>query len=651
MWPRRIALAAAVLTGALLAAAVWLAVVASTATAFTYLAVGLVVAPSAAALGLLVMRRAPGAVVGLLLVFIGLTVSFTVAKEVAWQALIGRTELQHSVSWLIAILNESAVWAFVSFALLVLFFPDGQVPSRRWRWVPAVLVLCAALDQAQGAFEPIPTPLQHLGRPFGHIPFALDLAGFIAFLLLLVLTVACAVSLVLRFRRSDRIQRQQIKWLALAGFGVPLYAPLCLLEIAIWGRSEWFSVVIITVAAIAVPVAAGIAILHHDLYDVDRALAATVTWALITIMLIGIFAGSSLTAGLALGRGSPPAAAVAAVVCALALMPLRVRLQRLVDRRLYPLRRAALAAIDSLHRSMDSGAARPEELQQTLRAALRDPALRVAFQVPGTDRFIDIDGQRVDSVGGTAVILSGAQIGVIVPGGGDASPELLRQVADRCMTLVEVVRLRLELAHAVREVESSRTRLVQIGYEERRRLERDLHDGAQQRLVSLGMAIRLAQRHLTDGTIDVDGLLDQSVAELSTAVAELRQIAHGLRPSSLDDGLPAALAALVRNVPLVVEMDVCPDPLPDDVATTAYFVVTEAVANTVKHADASCITLQVARLDGHLMVNVADDGCGGATLYPKSALSDRVTALGGRLHVESPAGRGTIVKAALPCAS
>ena len=153
-------------------------------------------------------------------------------------------------------------------------------------------------------------------------------------------------------------------------------------------------------------------------------------------------------------------------------------------------------------------------------------------------------------------MLGGTPIGVLVPGDGEASPELLRDVATRAATMVEMVRLRLELARTLREVESSRARLVQIGYDERRRLERDLHDGAQQRLVSLGMAIRLAQRHLDDGTVDVNGLLDQSVAELGTAVAELRQIAHGIRPSSLDDGLPAAVARLVRNVPITIDLEV-----------------------------------------------------------------------------------------------
>ena len=130
----------------------------------------------------------------------------------------------------------------------------------------------------------------------------------------------------------------------------------------------------------------------------------------------------------------------------------------------------------------------------------------------------------------------------------------------------------------------------------------------------------------------------QSVAELGTAVAELRQIAHGLRPSSLDDGLPAALSNLVRNLPLTVDMDVDDGPLPDAVATTAYYVASEAITNAVKHAEATRIELQVVRRNGQLMVRVTDDGCGGARLGLRSGLADRVAALGGSLQVASPVG-------------
>ncbi len=214
-----------------------------------------------------------------------------------------------------------------------------------------------------------------------------------------------------------------------------------------------------------------------------------------------------------------------------------------------------------------------------------------------------------------------------------------------------MVRLRLEVAQALREAESSRARLLVAGFEERRRLERDLHDGAQQRLASLGMSLRLAQRHLGDGTVDVDGLLDAAVAELGTALAELRAIAYGLRPGRLDDGLDAALADLIRRVPVTVELEFDADRLPDEIATTAYYLVSEAIANVVKHAGADRIALRVSRTAECVSIRITDDGRGGAVLSGRSPLADRVAALGGTLTVESPAGRGTVIEAVLPCAS
>ncbi|MGV9534848.1 histidine kinase [Streptosporangium sandarakinum] len=232
-----------------------------------------------------------------------------------------------------------------------------------------------------------------------------------------------------------------------------------------------------------------------------------------------------------------PGWAAAAAVCAAALSPLRVRLQRWVDRRFYPDRQAVLTAIEELRDRTHAGQAQPEELETALRTALRDPALRVGYRLPGTSRLVDATGAPVDP--GDALVaqvrLGGHDIGAIVRGSA-GSRELLREAASAGALLIEVVRLRIEVSRALGEAEASRTRLLHAGYEERRRLERDLHDGAQQRLVSLGMAIRLAQRHLLDGTVHVDDLLDRWVAELAVAVTELRQIAHGLRPSSLDDG-------------------------------------------------------------------------------------------------------------------
>ena len=653
MWPRAFATAAAILTAAMLVLAGALAVVAPTRTALVSLAVGLVVGSLAAFLGVLTARRPEGAVVGALLTFVGLTVSITVAREVAWQVLAERPDIAASLSWVVAALAEGAWWVLVSVALLLLYFPNGRLPGPRWRWVPGVMIGSTVVNQVWGAMDSAPflPPLEDLARPFPEAPFWLRIVSEAAFVLMLGLVLASAVSLALRFRHARGVQRRQITWLALGGFGVALYPLLCLIEILVWGEALWLSAAVGVTAVIGVPVATAIAVLRHDLYDVDKALASAVTWGLVTVLLLAVYASSTVVAGVLLGQGSAVAAAAATAICALALTPLRHRLQRRVDGRLYPLRRAAYAAIDGLHHDAAAGRATPEQLQPVLRTALRDAGLRVGFRIPGSAGCVDADGAPVSEETGEPVVLGGTPIGVLVPSDGEASPELLRDVATRAATIVEMVRLRLELARTLREVESSRARLVQIGYDERRRLERDLHDGAQQRLVSLGMAIRLAQRHLDDGTVDVNGLLDQSVAELGTAVAELRQIAHGIRPSSLDDGLPAAVARLVRNVPITIDLEVDDSQLPDDVATTAYFVISESLANAVKHSEASRIGLHVSRLNGQVVVRVSDDGRGGAELRPESGLADRVAALGGSLAVVSPAGRGTVVEAALPCAS
>ena len=419
------------------------------------------------------------------------------------------------------------------------------------------------------------------------------------------------------------------------------------------GRPWWVSLGVAVAMLLGIPVATAIAILRHDLYDIDRALATGVAYALATLVLVAIYAGAAFMAGLLLGRDSALVAAAATALAAVALAPLRRGLQRRVDRRLYPLRRTALGAVEDLQRRVHQNGARPEELAERLRVALRDPGLRIGYVRPEGEGLVDEDGAPVAVERAVPVAVGGTVIGALVPASRSLSPELLREVAAAAATLVELVRLRLELSAALREVEASRARLVQIGDEERRRVVRDLHDGAQQRLVSLGMALRVAQRHLDEGSADVSGLIDQTVAELGTAVAELRQLAHGLRPSALDDGLRPALVALTQQVPIPVALDVHAEALPDEVTATVYYVASEAIANVVKHAEASSIAVRVARRNGHVEVRIVDDGNGGAAIVPGSGLAgldDRLGALGGRLAVESRRGRGTTVEAVVPCA-
>jgi len=550
------------------------------------------------------------------------------------------------------LVEESGWWLFVAVPLVLLFFPDGRLPGRRWRFLPWALVVCGAVQQAYGVVDPAPLlgPLESLPRPYPPPPMAIEVVTTVVLAAQLLLALGCAVSLVVRFRHATGVRRAQLKWLAPAGVAVVAYPVVCGMEILLTGSTGPVALVEGVIAFVAFPAAIAVAMLRHDLYDVDRVLAATLTYGIVTVVLAAVFAGFLVTAGLLLGGDSAVTAAAGTAVCALLLAPVRRRAQRFVDGRFYPPRRAAEVAVAGLQARIHDGTAQPEELEETLRTALRDPALRVGVLLPGTDRLVDTTGDRLGSGPRVPVELAGERIGVLASAEPEALP-VLRAVAPVVASLMEVIRLRAELASALHEVRQSRSRLVHAGNAERVRLERDLHDGAQQRLVALGMALRIAQKQRSD---DLDGVLDHAVAELGTAVAELRQIAHGLRPSSLDDGLHAALSGMARTLPIPVHLDVDPARLPDDLATTAYYVACEAVTNAAKHAGAEQVAVRVDRQEETLRVLVTDDGCGGATVRAGSGLAgltDRVAALGGSLTMHSPSGGGTVVEAVLPCAS
>lgn len=207
---------------------------------------------------------------------------------------------------------------------------------------------------------------------------------------------------------------------------------------------------------------------------------------------------------------------------------------------------------------------------------------------------------------------------------------------------IEVSRLRLELRQAVEELRSSRERLAQAGAEERR-LERDLHDGAQQQIVAVGMRARSAQLLLESGSAAF-GELDRAVESLEQVVAELRTLAHGVRPRRLDDGLPTALRSLASESGLAVDLEVEDVHVSEVVANTLYYVVSESLVNTLKHAHAQKVQVSVVRRDGHVVADVVDDAIGGACDgFGITSLRDRVSAVGGTFRLESPDGRGTRV--------
>ena len=295
------------------------------------------------------------------------------------------------------------------------------------------------------------------------------------------------------------------------------------------------------------------------------------------------------------------------------------------------------------------------ELRAALADALGDPSLALAYWLPESGRFVDAAGGPVElpEGGWTEVQRGGERIAAIVH---DASlgdePQLVRAAGAAAALALDNQRLSAELRARIEELRASRARIVEAGDTERRRLERDLHDGAQARLVALAMKLRLARRR-AEG--DVAALLDESSADLQESLDELRELARGIHPAVLTDrGLAAALRSLADRAPLPVEIaGDPPEELPPAVATALYFVVAEALTNVAKYARASEATVRVQREGALMVAEVADDGAGGARLDAGSGLrglTDRVAALDGRLELDSPPGGGTRLRVEIPLA-
>jgi signal transduction histidine kinase len=255
---------------------------------------------------------------------------------------------------------------------------------------------------------------------------------------------------------------------------------------------------------------------------------------------------------------------------------------------------------------------------------------------------------------GVPISLAGATWGALIVALREG--ELLpAETKRRLQAFAELVALAVASAQAREELAASRLRIVEASDAERRRLERNLHDGAQQRLVALAVGLRLAQAKIREDPRQAEALLGEAAEELAGALTELRELAQGIHPAVLTErGLETALEVLAARAPLPVGLEVhLPDRLPEPVEATAYFVVSEALANVVKHAAAGSARVRASRLDGRVVVEVEDDGAGGADPESGSGLRglrDRVETLDGRLDVESEPGHGTLVRAELPLA-
>ena len=551
---------------------------------------------------------------------------------------------------------------FAPLVAIAFVFPDGRLPSWRWRPVAAGVAGAFLLTLVTGMLDD-----ETLNPPFESVaPYAVLSEGGVAGLVHMLGLVGMLAGLVLsfaavgvRFRGGDPETRAQLKWVAYAAAFIPLAIVTGIVEGIVGGPAGAATALAWLVPMIGVPTAIGVAILRYRLYDIDRLISVTLAYVTLTVLLAAAFAVVALLGGMVLGGGSPVPTAAATLAIAFAFRPLRNRVQSAVDRRLNPDAFAGLRRIDHFLADLREGRAEPEQVGDVLASAVSDPSLRLFFWLPGDDAHADRAGQIAHELpaepgGRTPVRRGELMLGTVVHDPALSDSRVLDAAILRAGLAIEIARLRVEVRRQLAEVERSRARIVAAGDEERRRLERDLHDGAQQRLVSIGLDLRHLQRGLGPHERKTSAALDAAVDGLADAIVELRELARGVRPTALDGGLASALRELASRTAFPIEIEATGERFSPGVEAAAYFVAKEAVTNAIKHAPGSRIVVRMGRSNGLLVMSVLDDGPGGATPGPGTGLAslrDRVEALGGHLELTSATGRGTSLTAELPCES
>ena len=594
-------------------------------------------------------------------------------NRIAWILLLGAfvLSLQFPIGAVVGdgwrLQMDRALWPLLyAWPIAVTYvFPNGRFLTPRWRWVGWFGGACFVAFMSLALFDPEPfegedasvaNPIA--GNAVGEwlldhpiwVPLWFGILGTL---------IAGAVSMVVRLRRSIGVERLQMMWLTWSAALIPLGLLVCVSSWTVASLADAILFPFLLLMQVAVAASIGIAVLRYRLYAIERIVNRTLVYATLTFLLLAVYAAITVGLGVLVGGDSTWVVALATLVVALAFRPLRARIQDLVDRRYRRARYEGVRLVRSFEDDVRDGHRAPEEIGAVLSEALGDPLSELFFWLPETQAYADATGEvteppldlrarreirREDTP--TAMLLHDPTL--------LERRDLLEGVLAAAALSIEMARLRVEVRIQLAEVAASRTRIVEAGYEERRRLERDLHDGAQQRLVSLGVQLRRLQLTLPREARILSPALDQVVAEVGAAIGDLRQIAAGVRPARLDDGLAAALRDLARTTPIPVEVDASRERVAASVEAAAYFVACEAITNAVKHATPSKVAVRTFRDTGTLHVSVSDDGVGGAVVRRGSGLAglrDRVAAHGGTFSIVSPRGGGTRVEVAIPCES
>lgn len=576
--------------------------------------------------------------------------------------------LPPAVGTVAALAEVIGALAGASLPLFQFLFPNGRLPSRRWRpvfavylvgWLAGAVVVAVALWPHRD-----PAIVADMGTADVTIPPALDPAlrvigateAFAA-----VSMVAGIAAIAIRLRTARGTERAQVM-LALWGIGLTaslIAATALLAQVGATGLE--------TAASLAAPVplvaAVTVAMRRHRLFDVQRLVGQTITYVTITAIVVGLYLGVTVGFGALAGRvrgGSSIAVAAATLLVAVGFRPLLRFVRATVDRRFDRRTWLAVRTVEDFTRELRAGTASPADLVGALRRAVDDPTTTVAYADGG--RLIDLAGApaRLDDPGlgrQRREVYAGGQLVAVVDVDGRLAdePRLLAAALSAAALPLENAALHARAAVRLADVEASRSRIVEADDTHRRRIERDLHDGPQQRLVALALRLRMAERDLAGHSRQAAGVLADAVTELRATVDELREVTRGILPPVLtDEGLAVALRTVASRLPVPVQLDVTTDRLPPTVEATAWYFACEGITNAIKHAGASTLLVGVRHRGDAVHVSVVDDGAGGALLTPRGGLqglADRVAAVGGHFRFASPAGGGTRLDAELPCGS
>jgi signal transduction histidine kinase len=515
--------------------------------------------------------------------------------------------------------------------------------------LPTATIITGIVFQAMALLRSttLDPPYQELSSPLAvqALSTPIALLAAVAVYTLAGCVIASVVLLVRAFRRSEGESRRQLLWLV-AG-AVPLVPAVIAAFAFSTARQTDLAAVVLGAAMVLLVVGAGLSVLRYRLYDVERVVTQSAAYAIASAAVLIAYLGVVVI----LSRSGPVEAGsqLATVIATLAgVGAARVAYlwgRRAVGRRVNPRRFAAVEVIRT-------GLAQPSADLDDLVAGALGSRARVLYP-GGADAWVTSTGHIVEpSADGIVVRRQGNVVARLEFDARECGREVVEAVAAEAAAEMDNVALRAELARQVDLIRESRARLATAYLEERRRIERDLHDGAQQRL--LAIALRLQSARLNGDAKLLTAETGRAIADLQATVQELRSLAAGLQPAALaGGGLLAAVADLAARTPTTLSYDVVNERFPADLESAAWFVVAEAVTNAVKHSGVEHVAVRVRRATATLCVEVGDEGRGAADPagHGLRGLADRVAAVGGSLRISEAEPHGTRVEAVFPCAS